>query len=62
MIAQKYPTPTILPLRELLPMFTTKDVVSRMSCVPNQVNYNGISLNVSVLGALPEAPKPVAGR
>lgn len=46
--------------RELLPMFTTRDVVSRMSCVPNQVNIAGINLTFGVLGALPEAARPVA--
>jgi hypothetical protein len=45
--------------RELLPMFTTRDLANRMSCVPNQVNMAGINLTFSVLGALPEPPRPV---
>lgn len=47
--------------KEILPSFTTRDLVNRMSCVPHQSNPSGIYLKFSVLGALP-APKlaPVA--
>lgn len=39
--------------KEILPTFTTRDVVSRMSCVPHQSNPSGIYLKFGVLGALP---------
>ena len=47
--------------KEILPTFTTRDLVNKMSCVPHQSNPSGIYLKFSVLGALPP-PKlaPVA--
>lgn len=48
--------------KEILPTFTTKDVVNRMSCVPNQSNTFGINLKYSVLAALPPPKQaPVSG-
>ncbi len=47
--------------KEILPTFTTRDLVSRMSCVPHQSNPSGIYLKFGVLGALPPSkPVPVA--
>jgi hypothetical protein len=43
---------------ELLPMFTTRDVVNNMTCVPNEANLFGIRLRFDSLGALPDAKPP----
>jgi len=40
--------------REILPMFTTRDVENHMTCVPNAANLSGIRLKFNVLAALPE--------
>jgi hypothetical protein len=48
---------------DLLPMFTTRNVVSHMTCVPNQLSPGQIQLDFDVLAPLPPAekaqPKPV---
>ncbi|HXQ63262.1 MAG TPA: hypothetical protein VN787_00280 [Steroidobacteraceae bacterium] len=41
--------------REMLPMFTTRDVDNRMKCVPYQETLGNIDLRFSVLTALPRA-------
>lgn len=45
---------------EILPMFTTRELTSRMNCVPHQENPQGILLKFEVLGAVPEPKHPVA--
>lgn len=47
--------------RELLPMFTTRNIANRMTCVPNQANLFGIDLQFGVLAPLPR-PKSVTLR
>jgi len=42
---------------EILPKFTTRDVVSHMNCVPHQVNPSGISLKFDALGPVPDVSK-----
>ncbi|HXQ30586.1 MAG TPA: hypothetical protein VN790_01300 [Steroidobacteraceae bacterium] len=42
-------------IREILPMFTTRDVDNRMKCVPYQETLGNIDLKFSVLTALPRA-------
>ncbi len=46
--------------REILPMFTTRSLESRMNCVPHQANPQGIALKFDVLGAIPEPKHAVA--
>jgi hypothetical protein len=38
---------------KLLPMFTTRNVENRMTCVPNQLSGSAINLRFDVFGALP---------
>ena len=45
--------------REILPMFTVRDLKSHMNCLPNQADLSGIRISFSVLGAVP--PAKVAG-
>jgi hypothetical protein len=42
---------------KVLPMFTTRNVESRMTCVPNQLSGSAINLRFEVFGALPAAKK-----
>jgi hypothetical protein len=42
---------------KLLPMFTTRNVDNRMTCVPNQLSGSAINLRFEVFGALPAAKK-----
>jgi hypothetical protein len=48
--------------REILPLFTTRNIEDRMSCVPHQLTLGSVQLKFGVLAALPEAerPKPAA--
>jgi hypothetical protein len=39
---------------ELLPLFTVRDQVNQMSCIPHQVSIAGIRLQYSVLAPIPE--------
>jgi hypothetical protein len=43
--------------REILPMFTTRDVDNQMKCVPWQETLGSIQLKFSVLAALPPATR-----
>ncbi len=47
--------------RDLLPMFTTRNVENRMTCVPREANLFGIDLQFGVLAPLPQ-PKKVTLR
>jgi hypothetical protein len=42
---------------QVLPMFTTRNVDSRMTCIPNQLSGSLISLKFEVFAALPTAKK-----
>lgn len=42
---------------KVLPMFTTRDIDSRMTCVPNQLSGSLINLKFEVLAATPIAKK-----
>jgi hypothetical protein len=42
---------------KVLPMFATRNVDSRMTCVPNQLSGSGISLKFEVFAGLPAAKK-----
>jgi hypothetical protein len=42
---------------KVLPMFTTRNVESRMTCVPNQLAGSAINLKFEVLAGLPPAKK-----
>jgi hypothetical protein len=42
---------------KVLPMFTTRNIENRMTCVPNQLSGSGIDLKFEVLAALPGAKK-----
>src|ERR1700685_3956827 len=42
---------------KVLPMFTTRDVENRMTCVPNQLSGSGINLKFEVFAGAPVARK-----
>ena len=42
---------------KVLPMFTTRNVDSRMTCVPNQLSGSAINLQFEVLAGVPSANK-----
>jgi hypothetical protein len=42
---------------KVLPMFTTRDVENRMTCVPNQLSGSAINLKFKVLAELPAAKR-----
>ncbi len=44
--------------REVLPMFTTRNHQSHMTCVPHEVMLGGIQVRFEVLAPLPKAAKP----
>jgi hypothetical protein len=46
---------------KLLPMFTTRNVDNRMTCVPNQLSGSAINLQFEVFEALPAAKKKLLG-
>jgi hypothetical protein len=42
---------------KVLPMFTTRNVDSRMTCIPNQLSGSAVNLKFDVFAALPAANK-----
>jgi hypothetical protein len=42
---------------KVLPMFTTRNIENRMTCVPNQLSGSGINLKFEVFTGLPAAKK-----
>jgi hypothetical protein len=42
---------------KVLPMFTTRNVDSQMTCIPNQLSGSGINLKFEVFAAVPVAKK-----
>jgi len=44
--------------RELLPLFTVRDRVSQMNCIPHQRSFGGLRLQYSVLAPIPEPKTP----
>jgi hypothetical protein len=44
--------------RELLPLFTVRDQVSQMTCIPHQRSFGGLRLQYSVLAPIPEPKTP----
>ncbi len=44
--------------RELLPLFTVRDRLSQMNCIPHQVSMAGLRLQFTVLAPVPEPKAP----